>query len=110
MVRGIVDASSAMEQNASQIEKLTETAANTDQEIIETFRYMDNVVQNSNGAIETTQSLAAMIRTILEEIESIKRTSHQNIDSIDQIRKLSQQINVAAESLTELLRKFKTGQ
>lgn len=109
MVSGIVDASTVMEHNAAQIENLSQTAANTDNEIIETFRYMDNVVQNSSDSIENARSLASMIHKILDEIESIKRDSHQNIESIDHIRELSQQINGAAEALTDLLQKFKTG-
>lgn len=108
MVSGIIDASRAMERNAAQIEKLTATASDTDQEIVETFRYMDSVVENSTNTIESTTSLATMIQTMLEEIKSIKDTSHENIKSIDQIRELSSRINTVAESLSGMLKSFRT--
>jgi methyl-accepting chemotaxis protein len=108
MVQGIIDASEAMKKSANKVEELSASTETTDQSIIETFTFMDNVVENSNKTIAHSKTLAETIRKIIADIEAIKSASHENLESVESIREQTQRINSVAEALSALLNRFKT--
>ena len=108
MVSEIADTSATMNQNAKQIEKLTKTADETDEKIVEAVKYMESVETVSRQTVEISNRLAEQIESILREIESIEKSSEENIESVKTTQSVARRIADIARELNRTLENFKT--
>ncbi|NPA29506.1 MAG: methyl-accepting chemotaxis protein [Epsilonproteobacteria bacterium] len=108
MVSEIAESSAAMNKNAELIEALTQTADTTNAKIEEAVSYMREVETVSHRTVEVSNRLGKEIQSILGEIEAIKNTSMENIESVEKTRAVAERIAKIAAELNRTLESFRT--
>jgi len=97
-----------MDKNAKSIESLALTSNDVGYSIKDTTVLMESAKCVADDSFKKSEELAKNISNIIEQISVVDEFSHQNISSVESIRKISKDINEMATYLNNKLNQFKT--
>jgi len=107
IVQAIVDSSQQMNDNSQEIEKLTTISHDVGNKINETVQIMSKSSEMSKNIIDGYKENAKKTDVIIDKIEHISSISNANIASIDDVAKVSTNLNEMTEELSLKLQEFK---
>lgn len=108
IVQEISNVSESMNENSKNIEKLTSVANDTNKEVESTSAIVENAYTIAEESLEASTVLANNIEKILSQIDLVNKLSQQNINSTEDIKNLTEQVNRLAKDLNNKLNRFKT--
>ncbi|NPA74078.1 MAG: methyl-accepting chemotaxis protein [Epsilonproteobacteria bacterium] len=108
MVQEIANTSDAISKNAQSIEKLTNDAILTNEEVDETSKVVRNAQKVSEKSLKESIELAKNVEKILDKIDGIYNSSNESIEVVDEIKDIADQLKSTAEDLNNKLNSFKT--
>jgi len=108
MVQEIANASDSISKNAQSIEKLTNDAIMTNEEVAKASQTVRNAQKVSEKSLKESIELAKNVETILSKIDGIYMSSKESIEAVDEIKSIANKVKKAAEELNAKLNSFKT--
>jgi len=107
IVQAIVDSSTHMNDNSSEIEELATISMNVGDKINETAQIMSDSTQMSENILDGYRENANKTDTIIQKIQDVSQLSNENIQSIEDVSDASDKIRRATQELNKHLQVFK---
>ncbi|NPA59542.1 MAG: hypothetical protein GXO30_03625, partial [Epsilonproteobacteria bacterium] len=108
IVQAILDSSQAMNDNIKNIEVLTESTSEIEQDMDVISHSMDEVYENIEKTNNTISNSAESMHTVEQHLQSIVRLSSSNDKSIKEVEKTMNDISTSSKELMATLDNFKT--
>ncbi|WP_281951968.1 methyl-accepting chemotaxis protein [Nitrosophilus kaiyonis] len=108
IIEDILETSKMMNENAKELNLLTEVSKKSEESMVNTTKFMDEVDKISKESLNLSKNLANEVEEILSQIEKIKDVSFENIESVDEMKDMVEEINRVAQNLNQILSNFKT--
>lgn len=107
IVQSIVDSSNQMNQNSKEIEELATISTQVGNKINDTVEIMIKSSKMSENILDGYRNNAKKTDLIIDKIQHISSISNENIQSIDNVTKISTNLNKMTEELKISLQEFK---
>ena len=107
IIQAIVDSSNQMNENSTEIEKLSNISAEVGDKINDTVDIMSESSKMSENILEGYHANAKKTDMIIDKIHHISSLSNDNTDSIDNVAKASTNLSDMTEELNQRLKVFK---
>ncbi len=107
IVQSIVESSTQMNENSSEIEELASISINVGEKINQTVEIMSQSAQMSENILDGYRENAQKTDTIIQKIQDVSQLSNENIQTIEDVAKASDEIRNATQKLKEHLQTFK---
>ena len=107
VVQSIIDASSRMEHNSTQMEELASISVEVESKINQTVEIVNNAVNATEETLKNFEETGTQIADISKEMEQISTQSQNDAKEIQTVEEFSQSINSLAHQLKEKLSQFK---
>jgi methyl-accepting chemotaxis protein len=108
IVQSIIDSSDQMGHNAKKINHVNETSMHVENSIKRTSHLMKDATKTSEQSLQESVEMSNEVKSFIEKIEQINDLSKKNDISVDEIRTIAVDINVAAQNLNTKLEQFKS--
>ncbi len=107
IVQSIVDSSTQMNDTSTEIEELAAISTNVGDKINETVEIMSHSVQMSENILDGYRGNATKTETIIQKIQDVSQLSNENIQTVEDVARGSEQIREATQELKSHLETFK---
>lgn len=108
VIQQIADSSETMNENSSEMEKLSYTAEMAVKKIEETAMVMKNATDMSDQTVKNYIETSLKIDNMVEKIEQIKELSKNNARSVEEIASAAEHLNKLTDELDGSLQQFKS--
>jgi len=108
IVQAIMDASSKMEENSTEIQELVNIAESVENKINETVTIVDEAVNASEQTVENFEQTGQNIETIVTKVEEVNSISSTNARSVEEIAAAAEHLNNMTDNLNTKLDTFNT--
>jgi methyl-accepting chemotaxis protein len=107
IVQSIIESSTQMSTNTSEIEELADISIQVGEKINATVDIMTQSTQMSENILDGYRANAQKTDNIINKINQINQISNKNIDSIDEVTKASEHLYEMTDKLSIKLQEFK---
>ena len=107
VVQSIIEASSKMEENSTQMEELSKISAEVETKINQTVEIVENAVNATEATLENFEETGKEIADVSNSMKIISKQALLDAKEIHNVEDLSQTIDSIAKKLNEELAKFK---
>lgn len=108
VVQSIMDVSGEMSSNTKEMEQITGTSHDVQQNVSTVMEVLNKSAQNAGQSIQDYIDTAKKIGSITVEIDKINNISSVNVRSVEEIASASEHLNKMTENLNNELGKFKS--
>ena len=108
IVQSIVDASDSISQNAAEIEKLSLSATEVQNGIVESSSVMSDAVLKVDDMVTGYKENTVQIQDMTGKIENIKDLSTLNVRNVEEIAAAAEHLSGMTAKLNELLNSYKS--
>jgi len=108
VVQSIMDASTRMSENSSEIQELSSVAEDVESKINETVESVNKAVNASDTTAESFHITGQKIKDIVVNIEQIAQTASSNINNTKDISEIAKSLHHLADTMTHDVEAFKT--
>ena len=108
VVQSIMDASTRMSQNSSEIQELAVIAQDVESKINDSVVSVNKAVDASDTTAASFNETAEKIKEVVVSIESIAKIASSNIDNTKAISEIAQSLHHVADNMMQDVAKFKT--
>ena len=107
VVQSIIEASSKMEENSTQMEELSKISTEVEEKINQTVLIVDNAVQATEETLKNFEETGNKIAVMSNSMEQISSQSKSDAKEIKTVEDLSQKIDYLSKNLKDKLLRFK---
>ncbi len=107
IVQAIVDSSTQMNETSSEIEELSSISTNVGDKITQTVEIMSQSTQMSENILDGYRENANKTESIIQKIQDVSQLSNENIKTVEDVARASEQIRQATQELKSHLQTFK---
>jgi len=108
VVQSIVEASSKMSENSTEIQELANIAEGVESKINETVLIVNHAVTTSEDTAQDLEKTGKNIETIVEKVEEVNSISTTNARSVEEIAAAAEHLNSMTDTLNNKLAIFRT--
>jgi methyl-accepting chemotaxis protein len=108
VVQSITEASTQMNKNSDEIQKLVSTANAAEEKISSAVMMVDNSVNTTNKMVEDVEHTGKNIELIVNKITEINEISSTNARSVEEIASAAEHLNELTNELNNQLETFRT--
>ncbi|WP_051505455.1 methyl-accepting chemotaxis protein [Sulfurospirillum arcachonense] len=108
VVQSIMDVSGEMSNSTKEMEQITGTSHDVQQNVSTVMEVLNKTAQNAGQTIQDYIDTAKKIGSITHEIDKINDISSVNVRSVEEIASASEHLNKMTENLNNELGKFKS--
>jgi len=108
IVQSIVDASGQMNANASEIQALSDMAAEVEVKINESVAIVNNAVRASDKTVQDFERTGKDVESIVSQMNEVNVISSQNARNVEEIAAAADHLNAMTEELNNKLAMFRT--
>ena len=108
VVQSIVEASSKMSENSTEIQHLASIANDVEHKINDTVNIVNNAVIASEQTVSDFEETGKNIKIIVEKVEEVNTISATNARSVEEIAAAAEHLNSMTDNLNNKLATFKT--
>jgi methyl-accepting chemotaxis protein len=107
IVQSIMDASDAMNKNAKEIEKVSQSSALVEDKISKTSETMNTTMINVDSFTESFVTIKENISTLLTDVAGVDKLSKENVESVQEMAQTANHLRSQSSDLNEKLEVFK---